>query len=746
MQDDASLYLRWLEARDQDAFATLARRRASLVIDVALRVGVDRGVAEDALQDALLALAQDGTARPATVGVRAWLARAALSKALNMRASERSRRGRERKVGQTRAETTMDADRVDAREAVVAALGRCGGADAALLSLRFIHGFEYPELASVLDVADATARVRVHRALGRLREDMRGDEFDGRALAGLLTAVPPHTASALAVAGAIASALADMGVATAPATAGTVPVRGGVTPWRALGIAGAAVLAVGLGILLWQVAMSGDVQENANAPRVASAPQPPAGATLRGRTGLPPDASAHAGPLPAAGGSPPGHSAHHPPPRPIPVPAGAQAVRPPRTPVAVRMELVRSDGSTEEIEDFDVSSGPYQFTAKGLREHPGALRTRSDRYIGVSTNDPRVAIRTVGMRVPHPIPSVLTFHVPEKGDPRLSRLTLEVVDASTGMPLPDAVLEWGVGANAASQRADATGHIVAAYPDASAPGASQDPALQKFEDAEWCVQAPGHKSIGHRFGWHRKEFVPSVDAKVLAQWLATGIRHIALPSLADVPGLEERRVRVVDAEGRPAEGVFVYVVWPGLVKLPAWPESCDGFRHLGSDGLLRLAIRDVVGIEARVGRVPIAAWALAKSDWPATGPREIRMPPVATAELVLEGVPAGRKGHWWRDPLGAKRTPYDGPAFPPMLDASAAQILAERDLMLPLWLRDVGGEVEAPRTTMRLPLATGRAHTIHLYLGTEHRLWTLRPDAAGPLRLVRRWKDLPLAP
>ena len=86
MHDDKQLYGRWLRSSDEDAFTALAKRHTSLVMDVAYRVRGDHGVAEDALQEALLALACDGTPRPAKVGVRAWLARAAISKARNAKA------------------------------------------------------------------------------------------------------------------------------------------------------------------------------------------------------------------------------------------------------------------------------------------------------------------------------------------------------------------------------------------------------------------------------------------------------------------------------------------------------------------------------------------------------------------------------------------------------------------------------------------------------------------------------------
>ena len=129
MDDDATLYRSWLSARDEQAFTVLARRHASLVADVALRAGGDRGAAEDALQEALLALALDGTKRPVEVGLRPWLARAALTRALHRRSSEQARARRERQVATAaqRAEPPMQSGAAELRETVYAALARLDG-------------------------------------------------------------------------------------------------------------------------------------------------------------------------------------------------------------------------------------------------------------------------------------------------------------------------------------------------------------------------------------------------------------------------------------------------------------------------------------------------------------------------------------------------------------------------------------------------------------------------------------------
>jgi RNA polymerase sigma-70 factor (ECF subfamily) len=56
------------------------------------------------------------------------------------------------------------------RTDVEAALGELAEGERALVVLRFRHGMEYPELASVFGLREGTVRMRLSRALGKMRE------------------------------------------------------------------------------------------------------------------------------------------------------------------------------------------------------------------------------------------------------------------------------------------------------------------------------------------------------------------------------------------------------------------------------------------------------------------------------------------------------------------------------------------------------------------------------------------------
>ncbi len=748
MHSDADLYRRWLEAHDERAFADLARRHANLVFDVAWRAGGDRHLAEDALQEALLRLASDGTDRPLLVGVRAWLARLAISKALNARASSRARTRRERKAAAQRAEARMTDEADKAREAVAEALALCKRDDAALLSMRHVHGLAYGELAAVLGVAEATARVRVHRALVRLRKTVRQNDLDERALAGLVAAVPPHTASAAAVESMIAAAVG--GTATATAGAATLTVA----PWipRALAVAGLALLAVGSAGLLWWAFVAG--RSEVPSPRVerAAAPEATGETTLRGRsvTGAGETALAT-----VPGETVPAAKPTWVPPAPekaLPDLEIDRALHPAdgATPLRVRLLLVHADGTEEKLPITEIAHCGATYSGEALDRETlsdvfSFLRMRPGRIVTFATRDDRAAFRRISAVVPE-LPAEIVIRIPETGTLASHDLALEVVDAESGQPIPEASLEWGSGAGRAARvPADRSGRIPVRIPEGASWGGDDEPLLLRFDAAECVVHAPGYFAFGDP--WGMKESVPCVRARDLATWMERGIKRIALEPIPEDTGLTERTVRILDAEGRPAEGAYVLVIQPVLREYPFfWQRPQDGFRRADEEGRLAFPMSRAVGLEVRVDRVPVAAWALSDEAWPEDGHRVLRLPPIAEAELVVKGLPEGT-GRWARDPLGAKRTPRDDPAFPAVYDPQARALLDRKNAVLPAMVVDMArGDLVSPRSTMRLPLPVGQEFTLHLWAGGEHRTWAVKADEPGPLRLTRAWNDLPKAP
>ncbi len=195
---DGVLYERWLTERDERAFAEIAARHAPTVFDIAVRSTGDRTAAEDAVQEALLNLALEPTRRPIEVGLAAWLARFAICRARNKRSSELSRARRQRVVGAKRAEEVMPDDGLELSDELEHVLARAEPEERTILAMRYLHGWSYAQIAASIEVSEGAARVRVHRALTRVRtrigvETVAGGEKRLMAAIGALpaAALPP---------------------------------------------------------------------------------------------------------------------------------------------------------------------------------------------------------------------------------------------------------------------------------------------------------------------------------------------------------------------------------------------------------------------------------------------------------------------------------------------------------------------------------------------------------------------------
>ncbi len=209
----AILWDSWIERRDEEAFARLVRPEIPHALAAAGRAGLALS-AEDIVQDCLVALARVRNRRPAEVGIRAWLIRAATLRARTVSRSARRRLQREQSAPSP-SDTPSSGRRAEVQDEVEVALAALPERDREAVLLRYLHDLEYEEVARVLGSSPGAARVRVHRAIARLRRRL------GPSVAALLaTLVLPAAHSEAALVG---SALAKAAIAPA---LGTVLVGG----------------------------------------------------------------------------------------------------------------------------------------------------------------------------------------------------------------------------------------------------------------------------------------------------------------------------------------------------------------------------------------------------------------------------------------------------------------------------------------------------------------------------------------
>ncbi len=253
---ERSLWRAWEERRDSDSFERLVRPHLRFLSDFARRAGCG-AEADDAVQTALVELAQARGDRPLRVPLRAWLGRSVLQQARMQRRS-RGRRVRHESAAARPERVEPETSKHDELER---ALGRLD-ADARLaVELRYLHDLDYREIAHILRKSEIACRIRVHRAIARLREEL-----------GVLA---PAMVAALPLLGGATAARAEL-ARNAAAAAGTI-LAGGLLMSMKLKIAAVALLALAA-LLLWKTAREDREAPARSAPgghATAEAPRPP---------------------------------------------------------------------------------------------------------------------------------------------------------------------------------------------------------------------------------------------------------------------------------------------------------------------------------------------------------------------------------------------------------------------------------------------------------------------------------------
>jgi RNA polymerase sigma factor (sigma-70 family) len=174
---DAELLRRYVENRAEDAFTELVDRHLKLVYFAAWRRTADPHLAEDVAQYVFTALARDAASLSHHAVLTGWLYSTTRFAAAKVLRSERRRRVREQEAYMmqessssiTSQSPASVADGQEMRPFVDAALDELGERDRAALLLRFFEGRAFAEIGAVLRVTEDAARMRVERALEKLR-------------------------------------------------------------------------------------------------------------------------------------------------------------------------------------------------------------------------------------------------------------------------------------------------------------------------------------------------------------------------------------------------------------------------------------------------------------------------------------------------------------------------------------------------------------------------------------------------
>jgi len=264
MTEDVELLSRYATEHSEAAFAELTQRHVDLVYSAALRlVNGDVHSAQDVTQQVFTEVARQAKAlarHPALVG---WLYTTARQMALRANRTEQRRKAREQEAN-TMNELLQDdsppADWTRLRPVLEDAMHELDEKDRHALLLRFFQNRSLKEVGAVLNLTDNAARMRVERALDKLREKLARHGISTTAEA-LGTAMAVNAVQA-APAGFAAQ------VAAAAVAGGTVQVSTALTAAKAITMTTlqktivAAALAAAAGSGLYAVRQGAQLREH----------------------------------------------------------------------------------------------------------------------------------------------------------------------------------------------------------------------------------------------------------------------------------------------------------------------------------------------------------------------------------------------------------------------------------------------------------------------------------------------------
>jgi RNA polymerase sigma factor (sigma-70 family) len=252
MTNDSELLLRYLADRSEAAFAELVRRHLDLVYGVALRHGGGNvHLAEDVAQIVFASLARKADRLADRPVLGGWLYRAAQFTTIDLVRAESRRRAREVETQIPPERSTNPEGQMDPEPQAMLlhqAIGELKEADRDAVVLRFFEGRSFAEIGSRLQLTENTARMRVDRALERLRQTLvrRGLTSTAMVLGAMISASAKAKAPAGLAAAVIRGALAHAatGASTATILMSTAKLKSGA-------LIGIGLLACGSAIV-WQ--------------------------------------------------------------------------------------------------------------------------------------------------------------------------------------------------------------------------------------------------------------------------------------------------------------------------------------------------------------------------------------------------------------------------------------------------------------------------------------------------------------
>jgi RNA polymerase sigma factor (sigma-70 family) len=209
---DRELLKQYLDAGSETAFAELVQRYLDLAYSVARRQMRDSNLAEEVVQKTFCLLAQKAPELSRYESAAGWIYRATFNISLKTLRDERRRREREHTMAELNYATqdTAEPPWEGLLPLLDDALSALPDRDRTALALRFVQGKSMRELGVAMDITEAAAKMRVGRALDRVRKHFQshGVACSATSLVAALSALSADAAPAGLAASVVAGALA----------------------------------------------------------------------------------------------------------------------------------------------------------------------------------------------------------------------------------------------------------------------------------------------------------------------------------------------------------------------------------------------------------------------------------------------------------------------------------------------------------------------------------------------------------
>ncbi len=160
--------------RAETAFSELVRRYTNLVYSIANRRVYDMSLAQEVTQLVFIRLAKGPPKLESEAQLLAWLHRATVHVSIDLWRSETRRRAREQYAGAMQTDRTEEVAWNEMSPVLDEALDALDNSDREILLLRFFEQKTMADLGRILEVSEDAAKMRVSRALNRLRTRLSG--------------------------------------------------------------------------------------------------------------------------------------------------------------------------------------------------------------------------------------------------------------------------------------------------------------------------------------------------------------------------------------------------------------------------------------------------------------------------------------------------------------------------------------------------------------------------------------------